>query len=91
MTQNNKAYVQIMDAGWRTDIPDIQPVGLSVSFLILRPDDTLATLPDNGANPGSMAVPLHYGDSDQAIREAIAQFLRDLLLDPHLDINFLPG
>lgn len=75
----NKAYATIASFGVVAGGP-----GVFANFIVLTPDDTVVP----GLNQSTGAT-FGYGDSDEAIREALVSAIRNSAQDPNLDVNFL--
>jgi len=80
VAQAHKAYVAITSVG-RGDHGIV-----SYSLVVVNPDNT--TDPDVST---SGSVIFNYGDSNHAIREAIAEEARVQAGDPDIDVNFVTG
>ena len=80
MTQAHKAYVVIGSVN-RGD-----QGGVAYSLVVVNPDNTT-----DGNVPTSGAVTFNYGDSNNAIRQAIVAEVRMQAGDPDIDVNFVTG
>jgi hypothetical protein len=80
MTQPNKAYVVI------TGLTRSTTPAVLYDVLLVHPDDTM-----DSAVSAQDSAPFDYGDSNQAIRQAIVADVRSTIGDPDLDVNFVTG
>lgn len=83
MAQGNKAYVVVTNVDSGT--VGAQGAGVAFSFVVLAPDNTTVLTTDE------TSATFAYGDSEQGIRELIADQVRSLGGDPGLDVTFIVG